>query len=207
MITVRQVVETELEARAELAYLLHENLININGLARNLRPIVQKQLGETVGIDTISMAIRRSQKKQIAKAKTLHLPKVKNIQVQLDVAVLTYHKDAPVQAIADSSKYRFFSFANGRNESMLAISQEDAAQFKNDSNLYQTNMAAMTVTLEEESLDTVGAYAYIQTTLSLAGIPIAEVLSVHDDLTLLLKDEHIDRAFQVLRLALKQGQR
>lgn len=204
MITVRQLVEAELEASPELTYLLAENLININGLARRLRPSIQKHLGETVGTETISMAIRRFQQKQtITPKKSLHLPVAKSVQVQLDVAVLTYSKEASPGKLYQNKDYRFFSLVKGRNEAMLAISQEDDAQFKDGAIKYKPGMAAITITLEDETMDTVGAYAYIQTTLAIAGVPVAEVLSVHDDLTLLIKDEYVDRAFQTLRNALK----
>ncbi len=204
MITVRQLVEAELEASPELNYLLSENLININGLARRLRPSIQKILGEAVGTETISMAIRRVQQKRSATTlKTLHLPKAKNIQVQLDVAVLTFGQNVPTNILSKANEYRFFSYANGRNEAMLAISQEDTKPFEDDALKQEPHMAAISVTLEDENQDTVGAYAYIQTTLALAGVPVAEVLSVHDDLTLIVKDEHVDRAFQTLRSVLK----
>lgn len=204
MITVRQLVETELEASPELTYLLAENLLNINGLARRFRPAIQKQLGEAIGVETISMAIRRFQQKQtIAPSRSLHLPTAKNLQVQLDVAVLTYTKKLPLDALSNGKDYRFFSLAKGRDATMLAISQEDTAPFKDAVSKYQQGMAAITITLEHETLDSVGAYAYIQTTLAIAGVPVAEVLSVHDDLTLIIKDEHVDRAFQTLRNTLK----
>lgn len=64
-------------------------------------------------------------------------------------------------------------------------------------------MAALTVTISNESSETVGAYGYIVLLLAVADIPLAEVVTLHDDITVLIADENIDAAFQILRAALK----
>ncbi len=205
MITLRSLVETELSKQPDILYWLQEDLINVTSLARYLKPTIQEQHGEIVDLGTISMAIRRllTNKKQSLN-KGIRAPNAKNIQIQLDVTILTFEKGKPLQ-LAKGEKYRFFSFAQGRSESMLAISQEDASRFKKDATRIQNSMAALTVTLNNESSKTIGAYGYIVLLLAVAGIPLAEVVTLHDDITVLIADQHVDTAFQILRKALKSS--
>lgn len=207
MITLRQMIEAELNQQPDLLYWLQEGLVNITSLARYMRPAIQKQTGEIVGLESISMSIRRLlQDKKQKIQKGIRAPHAKNIQVQLDVAILTFDKTSPPQ-LAQGHNYRFFSFAQGHSESMLAVSQEDESKFKISATRIQKNMAALTVTLNNETSKTVGAYGYIVLLLAIAGIPLAEVVTLHDDITVLVADQHVDRAFQILRKALKNQQR
>lgn len=208
MLTIRQLIDAELSTQPLFVYLLKEGLINVTGLARYVRPTIEKQLGETVSLDTIGMAIRRLQKRwERVNVQGVRLPTANNISIQLDITVVTYGEHVPARIITHNSQYRFFSFAKGSAQSMLAISHEDVSTAIVKHALHcRSGMAAITITLENESPETVGAYAHIPLVLAVAGIPIAEVLSLHNDLTILLGDKHVDRAFQVLRAGLKGKQ-
>jgi len=200
MITLRQRVEAELQSQPDLLYWLHKDLININSLARYLRPKVQTKHGQVVGLESISMTIRRIlQDSREVTTPSFRTPDIKNIQVQLHISILTFRKDALINLAADSNACRFLSFAQGQNESMLAVSQEDEARFSKSATRKQSAMAALTITLHGESSDTIGAYGYIVLLLGLAGIPLAEIVTLHDDITLLIADKHVEQAFQLLR--------
>ena len=206
MITLRSVVESQLSTNPDLVFWLHEGLINISGLSRYLRPSVEKEYGQLVGLETIGMTIRRIIKyDENSLTKGIRAPKAKNIHVQLDITILSFKKGEDLDLANERGDYRFFSFAQGQGVSMLAISQENQEKFDKNAKRKQVGMAALTITLNNESSRTVGAYGYVILLLGLAGIPLAEVVTLHDDITLLISDEHVDRAFQVLRKALKNS--
>lgn len=203
MITLRNILESELNSQPDLIYWLQKDLINVNSLARYLRPAIEKKYGGMIGLETISMTIRRLFKDdKLLAQRGIRAPRANNIQLQLNVSILTFEKHLPLHSLNNNQELRFFSFAQGRSESMLAISQEDEPRFSKTAVRTQRGMAALTITLSNETHETVGAYGYIVLLLALAAIPLAEIITVHDDITLLIADEYIDKAFQILRKTL-----
>lgn len=197
MITLRQIIQDELTSKPLVEAFLQEGLVNVSALAAYLHSRVEQVKGEKVSIEAIAMTVRRLQKVQ-ARNSRMSLPIAKTIQIQSDISILTFSNTTTVD-YASLTDSRFICHTRGIKETMLAISKEDATVLRDEATRIQDGMSALIITLDNETPDSIGAYAQVQLLLALSGVPIAEVSSIHDDLIVIIEATWAEAAFSALR--------
>jgi aspartokinase len=65
------------------------------------------------------------------------------------------------------------------------------------------NLSSITIKLPKETVDTPGAYYTILALLAWEGINVVEVVSTYTELTVIFRDEDVDKAFSTLKRAFR----
>jgi len=98
----------------------------------------------------------------------------------------------------------FFTITQGANEvtiiankkfkdKVLKILEKEKITYKAE------DLASLTITIPKEALNTPGFLYYVTKTLAWENINVVEVVSTHTELTCILREKDVTRAFSVLR--------
>jgi hypothetical protein len=195
------IVKKELESRPLLQVMLNSTLINVRALARELRPDVERQLGQKVDLETIAMALRRTADNQdVESLNSLLLPPACSL-------LMTYHQLVAInfpkghtgsETIPDS--VRFFAQTTGSNEHSIIISQEDRQLLDTTHSLrVMESLSALCIELPQDSASIENLYAKIFLLFGMKSISFVEVISTFNELTLVIKADDYDRAYEVIK--------
>lgn len=189
-------------------------IINYSALAEHMLPEVEKRMGKPVKSGAIMMALRR-----------LHLPtglgikndadsrlhQLGNITLRMNIIDYTF-KNSPsiiqnqlkfLQS-SESTREEILTFTRGIHETNLLVNsnlkKKVSTIFKNETLLSsQDDLSAITIELPKESSLIKGLYYQLFKRIAWEGISIYEVVSTTNEITLILHNEVIDKAFSIIK--------
>ncbi len=212
MRTVSQAVEEIVQRSPFLTEIISEGLANNAQVARKIQPDVEKRLLEKVSEASISMALHRLSKDLQSPVFGARLLKhISGITVRSNLMQFVcpnasdlLHPLGKLSKLARNKEDMFLNFSRGLHESMLIISRELEAdvmsaighgkKFKKVEGL-----SAITMRLPEMTLNVPGVYYPILKAIGQEGISLVEVVSVRTELSIILGDKDIDRAFSIIK--------
>lgn len=212
MITISNRVEQWVERNPFLREQLGKGLINHSALARYVRPIIEKQVGEAVSIDAITIALNRLSKSLAGKENREDaLDFVGDISVQTGLSLVVVVKGEGSDRVNTQparSKGAFFvvsqglSFTNfiGKTSSIDLIDFSDAELIKRTDSL-----TGLTVRLLDGNINVPGVCSLILQVLANKAVNLQEVVSTHNELTVLFEQNEAQKALQTI-LELKASQ-
>ena len=213
MKTIQEVVETTIRKTPFIEEALNEKLINVSSLARIILPEVSQTLKKDVKVGAVMMAINR-----LSPASELRIRK--NIRkftlslgdfiVRSDLSDYTYKNTksllkeiAKILTVAADNKDSFITVSTGIFETNIVISQPLKPYVK-DFFIHERlihnveNLASITIKLPEGNLEQSGFYYFILKQLAWANIPLQEIISTTNEITLVVKEKDINNAFAIL---------
>lgn len=211
MFSIAQLVEETVKKSPILEEGLSSGIVNLSAVARKIKPQLEKRILKKTSISAIVMALQRLGKKLKEKHKTGRLILPKDVTVRSNLVELTYASSPTLQTkqlkalqLAEKSKDVFFNILQGLFESSIIssgnIAQELKEIFKGERLMIKVeNLGAITLRYSEEALYTPGVYYYILKNLAWSGINVIEVISIHNELSLIFEQSKIDIAFMTIK--------
>lgn len=212
MITVSDAVEKIVIKSDFLEEALAQGIINLSALSRKMKKEVKKNTQKKVSESAILMALKRLSKRKLLKINQQkifsHDPE---IIVRSSLIEYTFFNSPTIiescQNLINSfgkEKNYFLTITQGVFETGLIANQEKKAiiekVFKKEKiKKIIDQIAAITIRLPEENIETPGVYYLILKTLAWEGINVVEVVSTFCEFTLVVKINDVDKAFSILK--------
>ena len=213
MKTIQETVEIIISRTPFIEEAMHEKLINISSLARVIKPEVEEILGKKVKSGAIMMSINRLSPVNILRIrkniKSISL-KLGDFIVRSDLYDYTFKNSSTLykqisllfSKIGDNRE-SFFTVSQGIFETNIVISSnlksDFEADFSNEKLLHSIEkLASITIKLPKTNLDQSGVYYFILKQLAWANIPVQEIISTTHEMTLVVKEEDINKTFSIL---------
>ncbi len=213
MKTIQEVVEATIRKTPFIEEALHEKLINVSSLARDILPEVIKKLKKDVKIGAVMMAINRlspiNELRIRKNIKKLALD-LGDVIVRSDLCDFTFTNTTSLlkeiakilSKSADSNDY-FLTVSQGIFETNIVTSKnlkpfvEDI--FKKENLIHSVlNLASVTIKLPKENLEQSGVYYFILKQFAWANIAVQEVISTTHEMTIVVKEEDVNETFAIL---------
>ncbi|CAA0162902.1 hypothetical protein [Tenacibaculum maritimum] len=213
MKTIQEAVEITIRKTPFIEEALHEKLINVSSLARVILPEVSLLLKKEVKIGAVMMAINR-----LSPVNELRIRKnIKKLALDLgdvivrsDLCDFTFKNTTSLlkeiakilSKSADSNDY-FLTVSQGIFETNIVTSKnlQPYVQeiFKKEVLINSVvNLASITIKLPKENLEQSGIYYFILKQLAWANIPVQEVISTTNEMTIVVKDKDVNETFSIL---------
>jgi len=213
MKTIQETVETIIKRTPFIEEAMQDKLINVSSLARLIQEEVEHTLGKTVKPGAIMMSINRMSPIEIIKIrkniKALSL-KLGDFIVRSDLFDYTFKNSntLPKQislifAKIGNNRESFFTVSQGIFETNIVISsnlkEEIDRIFKAEEMInFMSKLASITIKLPKKNIEQSGVYYFILKQLAWANIPVQEVISTTHEITLVVKEEDINKTFSIL---------
>lgn len=206
MLTVSDRVRAWLRDHPTHTRFLADGLINASALARYIQPSLEKQLGETVSKEAVTLAINRYSKTAKQYSSNHYEQYIGEVSVQSGLSLIaipqtTMRPDVFAKAIAVLHKTNEYSlYTSGVCNTMLIGKQSIIMQLAPyfPSLVITHDLAAVTVMLKPGHLPTPGVCAYILQRVALQNINLQEVASSHDELSLVIDKHDTNKVLECL---------
>jgi hypothetical protein len=214
MITVAEVVESMVKQKPFMENALVEGIINLSSFSRQIKPEIEKVLKKPVTEAAILMALKRlvplieiTMSRKIEKA----IKKFGDIIVRSNLMDYTFRnsdtlieKQSKLIKQVTSGKEVFYTISTGVFETTIVISMsfsEKLQQIFKDEVLLSTtpSISSITIKLPEDNSKTSGLYYFVFKQIAWEGISVLEVISTTNELTIILKDQDVDKTFSILK--------
>ncbi|OAD46480.1 hypothetical protein [Polaribacter atrinae] len=213
MKTIQEVVESTIRKTPFIEEALNEKLINVSSLARIILPEVSTALKKEVKVGAVMMAINR-----LSPASELRIRKnIKKLALDLgdvivrsDLCDFTFKNTTSLlkeiakilMKSSESSDY-FLTVSQGIFETNI-VTSKNLEPFVNEifekealiSNVL--DLASITIKLPKENQEQSGIYYFILKQLAWADIPLQEIISTTNEMTIVVKEEDINQTFAIL---------
>ncbi len=213
MKTIQETVEEIINQTPFIEEALHDKLINVSSLAREIQPEVAKRLSKEVKTGAIMMAINRMSPVHVLRIRknirsfSLDL---KDFMVRSDLLDLTFKNSNSLQRqIAriyeniGTNRDSFFTVSQGVFETNMVLSENIEhmvrAELVNEEIIHSIEqLASITIKLPDSNLEQSGIYYFILKQFAWANIPVQEIISTTHEITLVVKEKDIQHSFQIL---------
>ena len=213
MKTIQETVETIINRTPFIEEAMHDKLINVSSLARAIKPEVEKTLGKKVKAGAIMMSINR-----ISPINVLRIRKnIKSFSLKLGDFIVrsdlldytfkntsTLHNQISILfSKTGNNRESFFTVSQGIFETNIVISKnlkpEIEKLFSKEKIVNSLEkLASITIKLPKTNVEQSGIYYFILKQLAWANIPLQEIISTTNEITLVVKEEDINKTFSIL---------
>ena len=192
---------------------LSENLINISSLARKIRPDVEQMTRKKVQESAIVMAISRRPADygfRISKGIRAFLDELGDIIVRSGLSDHTFENSPSISACrrllmeeVSRGKEAFYTFSQGIYETTLisssSLDELIARIFAEERLISRKNyLSSITLRLPQNNTEVSGVYYFILRSLAWAGINVCEIISTSNEISIVVTNDDVDRAFSIL---------
>jgi aspartokinase len=212
MITIPEIVEQIISGSPFLEDALGEGIINYSSLARKIKPEVERRLLKDVQLGAILMAIRRMSKKfkpGSSLKKIIHSNNDLIVRSNLFELVIpntefTIQIHEQLINLAEKEEQYFMTITEGVFETTIIASNDLYDQVKKiipheKITTELTHLSSITIHLPTSNVYSPGLYYFFLKALAWEGINVIEVVSTYTELTIVLDNKDVDRAFSVLK--------
>jgi hypothetical protein len=212
MIRISQVVTDIVSGLPFVAESLDTGLINLSGLARQIRPDVEKRLHKKVNEGALLMALKRYAQPAAFK-QSRKIPKILagtgEVIVRSAICQSTFRNSTNIfkklNAISGTVTDRdvMFTYVRGVFETTVVASSilQKKIQKKLSGEEILTekkNLSSVTLRLPAENIEQPGLYYFILRCLGWEGINILEVISTSNEFTVVVRNKDIEKTFSIL---------
>lgn len=214
MRTIANCVEAIIESQPFLEEALSRQIINYSALAKELNESVSFMLKKPVKDGAIMMALRRYNQ-PFNVDNTIRLKEVLenlgDITVRSNLSDFTFQNSktliqchAQVLDQINVNNQIFYAFTRGVFESSFIISSTEKDNilnfFKNESQIeLQDKLSAISINLPKGNSKIAGLYYQMFKRLAWDGVTLYEVISTTNEITILVEDYLVDKAFAVIK--------
>jgi hypothetical protein len=192
---------------------LADGLINVSSLARQIRPEVKRLTRKDVQESAIIMAIHRrpaGQTFRISKGIQAFMRELGDIIVRSGLSDFTYENSPGLNAcqrrlmdeIAGEQEL-FCTFSQGVYETTIVASSSLEEKidhiFSGEQSLARKKgLSSITIRLPQSNTEVSGVYYFLLKHLAWAGINVCEIISTSNEVTIVVTDQDIQKAFAIL---------
>jgi aspartokinase len=212
MITIRSAILDTILNKPFLEEGLSSGLINLSALARMIKPELAKKLyKQDISDASLIMALKRIEPEIKKKTKTSSvLIGMEDITVRSDLVEITVQNSPEaekmrkeIMKIVADEKALFFNFIQGVQESTIVMSrylEKKVTKQLEGNMLFRLDcLSSITFALPPANRKTPGVYYTILKALAWENINLVEIMSNHNEVTLVFDGADIDRAFSVVK--------
>ena len=213
MKTIQEVVEGTIRKTPFIEEALNEKLINVSSLARIILPEVSAALKKDVKVGAVMMAINR-----LSHASELRIRKnIKKLALDLgdvivrsDLCDFTFKNTSSLlkeisrilNKSSESADY-FLTVSQGIFETNIVTSKNlrffVEEIFEKETLLKSMlELASITIKLPKDNQEQSGIYYFILKQLAWADIPLQEIISTTNEMTIVVKEKDINQTFAIL---------
>lgn len=206
MLTISDRTKSWISTHPTHAHFLADGLINASALARLIKPDIEKEVGERVSAEAITLALNRHSKNIRHLSSADYEKFVGEVSVQSGLSIMTIPQvdldpDAFSKAIAILHKtHEYTLYSRGVWHTALvgkhSVIEELATHFRHT--IIAHDLVAVTIKLKPGHLPTPGVCAYILQKLALRDINLQEVTSSHNELTVIIRKNDTNKALDCL---------
>ena len=225
MATISLIVSKLVENQPFLEEALARGIINYAALAEELQPRIEKELKKKIKSSAVMMALRRLSENMACAApkKLFFTTHSRNTFRESDVTIKTglfemtvcktesaSRKIQKLHGIIDISKGDILGITSGIHEITIISNNrhkqkiEKLLETENDIKTIK-GIASLTVKIPVSASDTVGMFYIATKALNWENINIVEILSTLTEMTFIIKEDDVPRAFEVLNNLLKSA--
>ena len=213
MITTAQVVEKILSRSPFMKEAIHEGLVNVSSLARKIHPEVEQMLQKKVQAGAIIMAINRLHIDKNYKYQNrlkAYISKLGDLIVKTNLLIYTYASTSTLSSAQlslfnaiENDLDAFCTFSQGVSERTLLFNEHiqklvESTFTKENLISKINNLSSVTIKLPKHSTDISGVYYYILKQLAWEDIPLVEILSTTNEVTLILENHYVEQSLSLL---------
>jgi hypothetical protein len=210
---IAQAVDELISVSPFLEEALADELINVSSLARKLQPDIEKRLHKKVQPGAIVMAINRRPSGlsfRISKEIREFMRKLGDVIVRSDLRDYTFENSAGLIAcnrqLMDEiagEKEIFCTISQGVFETTLVVSNLLESRireiYRKEKLIAQkTRLSSITIRLPESNTEVSGIYYFLLKNLAWSGINVCEVISTSNEVTFVVEEKDVHRAFSRL---------
>lgn len=212
MITVPEAAEKIINRSRYLSEAISKGIINISSLARYIRPELEQMLKKDISYPAIVMALNRLStqiKPKYVQSNIFKNPPdmiVRSNLIEITVAnsQSLIEKYPSLLKISDTKDKYFFTITSGVFETTIIASSDLRDKVKEtikDEIIVAefSNLSSITIRLPKEAIATPGVFYFFLKSLAWEGVNIVEAVSAYLELTLILPEKEINRAFSILQ--------
>ncbi len=219
MLSIGKITEEIIGRSPFLREAMTDDLINISSLARKIKPEIEEALGKEVKEGAIVMAIKRMSPGLYHRLNikiTNIIGELGDFLVRSNLEDFTIEntqtlriKQADLVQLLNSESDNYYTLSRGVTETTVICSQSISPRVENlliNERLksHTRDLASITVKLPAVNSEVYGIYYYILKHLAWEGLNIVEIVSTANEFTIIVKQDHVDKAFKVL-MQLKRG--
>lgn len=220
MVTVAHLVEKIVEQTPFLEEALARGFVNFAALSETLKPEIEKELKKPVKHAAVMMALRRlSEKLEKGFIKQAHIRfKETDITIKSDLFEITVLKSPTIMntlkklyELVDFSKGDFLTITQGTYEVTIISNKKYKTRMQKlfaDEKIVKIidNLSSLAIKIPLEAVEQVGLFYVITKALNWENINIVEIVSTLTEMTFILKEDDISRAFTVLKKLINEEQ-
>ncbi|GIU68936.1 MAG: hypothetical protein KatS3mg002_0172 [Candidatus Woesearchaeota archaeon] len=213
MVTVSHLVGKIIKDKPFLEEALRRGIINYVALAQELQPQIEKELGKKVKTSAVMMALRRLnellQKKGILRNELKF--KSEDISIRSSLFEITILKSSntisnirKIYDITDFSRGDMLTITHGIYEITIIASSRLTKKIEKileNEHIIKIigSLGALTIKIPANSIETVGLFYNVTKILNWENINIVEIVSTFTEMTFILKEDDLARAFEAMR--------
>lgn len=214
MKTIASQVSEYVKSKPYLSTALSQGIINLTSLARQIQPEIERSLRKSARSGAIVMALKRISDNEefLSTHKIINvLRKLGDITVRSSLTDYCFRlseslllSQAKFLNEIQDKKDIFYTSSRGVGESNIVVSSNLAPLieevFKNEICIDKIeNLSAITVKLPTDNVKIPGIYYFIFQRLSWEGVNINEVISTSNEFTILMDEDSVNVAFEVIK--------
>jgi len=212
--TIASQVSEYVKTKPYLSSALSQGIINLTSLARQIQPDIEKSLKKPARSGAIVMALKRISDNEEFLSTHRIVSVLKNLgDITVRSALTDYCFKLTDTLLLAQAKFLtgikdrndvFYTSSRGVGESNIVVSSDISylveEVFKEEICIDKLkNLSAITVKLPTENVKIPGIYYFIFQRLSWEGVNISEVISTSNEFTILMNEESVNVAFEVIK--------
>jgi len=212
--TIASQVSEYVKTKPYLSSALSQGIINLTSLARQIQPDIEKSLKKPARSGAIVMALKRISDNEEFLSTHRIVNVLKNLgDITVRSALTDYCFKLTDTLLLAQAKFLtkikdrndvFYTSSRGVGESNIVVSSNISylveEVFKEEICIDKLkNLSAITVKLPTENVKIPGIYYFIFQRLSWEGVNISEVISTSNEFTILMNEESVNIAFEVIK--------
>jgi aspartokinase len=218
MVTIANLVEKIIEEKPFIQEALSKGIINNAALAEQILPRVEKELKKKVKFSAVNMAIRRlSEKLEKTFIKKVKFDKNSHLNIRSNLIEITVFKtnNTPnkLKLLYDVINYDdgdFLTITQGIKEVMIIVDEKHEKEIKqifskNEIKMTLNNLSSITINIPINSIEVQGIFYVVTRALNWENINIVDIVSTLTEMTFILKEDDIAKAFNVLKDLIKKN--
>ncbi|MDP3639618.1 MAG: hypothetical protein Q8R53_00240 [Nanoarchaeota archaeon] len=213
MVTIARLVEKIVERTPFLEEALARGLINYAALAESLQPEIESELKKPVKPSAVMMALRRlSETLEKGFIKQAHIRfKESDLTIKSGLFEMTVLKSSTIlhplkklYEVIDFSRGDFLTITHGIYEVTIISNKKYKARFQKmfaDEKIVKIidGLSSLTVKIPLEAVEQVGLFYVVTKALNWENINIIEIVSTLTEMTFILREDDVSRAFSALQ--------
>jgi aspartokinase len=214
MITITSALEELLQKTDSIPFGTPVDLLNVSALARILRPQVEKMLQKPVKHGTLVVCLNRVLERSERGGNLPPKVELENFSIQSGLVAITYPKTPDtlralerIYQDAEFSQASFFAFTHGIGEVTIVAQKKLAPKIyaafgDKQPKFTMEHVGSLSVQFSEKYIKVPNVIFAILQSLASKQLNIVEIASTLTELTVILDEDDLDVALQVLRTGL-----